>query len=463
MPLRLTQSLTRLPIARGLYARETPLAPSGAARPPPAGLGQSSPGAPYRAQAGYGGRGQAGSPPRTGGALGPTQRPQTMDSPVGVAQPPTVGERFGPTTQGPTAGQIGVAPTLTRRSGGAVTWATAPLAGQDHVVQQAPLQARMVDVQPVFQLPTPSGGQVGTSSSGLIADDGSGEEEEGMPNDIQGEGITGPSEDEITRLASLWGVSTDVAARLYAEGYRYDDGYGQTPVRHDEEGNYIDELSDEEREAYVNKVEGQTAQRRVDEAAGKGRMAIEDYIKSVLGLTPPQMSQEDIEAFLEPMRRRAAWEKAQAIASAMAGSARGGHSPLAIGALGADIASDYDTQVGAQEAQTRLSIQMQNVQAQMAHWSEQIAAIRQRLAFETDIASRAMLQQAEKEMLRYRDQLARDYAKFQRDLMTPSVGEVIGGIGLGVLGGGVLSPLTGALGAGVGKGVQNAFGYDLGY
>lgn len=156
------------------------------------------------------------------------------------------------------------------------------------------------------------------------------------------------------------------------------------------------------------------------------------------------MDESQINDYVNKQHQRNAYEEARSLSAMMAGS--GGLSPESFMGRSADVSQAYGTQGAADEAKTRLQLQMNNLQAEM----EQSRAKMQAMAMAAQNAQSKEQRQwaldAQYAMQKKQAQLQQQMMQFQAELTKPDFGDVMGGMFTNVLGGGLNLLTMGGLG-----------------
>lgn len=156
------------------------------------------------------------------------------------------------------------------------------------------------------------------------------------------------------------------------------------------------------------------------------------------------MDESQINDYVNKQHQRNAYEEARSISSMMAGS--GGVSPESFMGRSADVSQAYGTQGAADEAKTRLQLQMNNLQAEMAQSQAKMQAMAMAAQNAQSKEQRQWALDAQYAMQKKQATLQKQMMQFQAELMKPDFGDVIGGMFTNILGGGLNLATMGGLG-----------------
>ena len=169
----------------------------------------------------------------------------------------------------------------------------------------------------------------------------------------------------------------------------------------------------------------------------------------------PGMDPQVIQDLLTASDSRRSLEQSKAISLAM----RLGQDPETMQAQSAGINQEFGVAGMEEASKIKMQAEVQNLQSAMREYDAKLSAINQSAALFAGSAQAQEMAKIQSSLLAKRAAAERDMMKYQMQLQqqqSPGFGEILGGIGLGILGGG-LNALTG----GIFGGMENALSTKL--
>lgn len=169
----------------------------------------------------------------------------------------------------------------------------------------------------------------------------------------------------------------------------------------------------------------------------------------------PGMDPQVIQDLLTASDSRRSLEQSKAISLAM----RLGQDPETMQAQSAGINQEFGVAGMEEASKIKMQAEVQNLQSAMREYDAKLSAINQSAALFAGSAQAQEMAKIQSSLLAKRAAAERDMMKYQMQLQqqqAPGFGEILGGIGLGILGGG-LNALTG----GIFGGMENALSTKL--
>jgi hypothetical protein len=242
-------------------------------------------------------------------------------------------------------------------------------------------------------------------------------------------------------------VPEEKIAALLNKGYRVaTDGTVTDPTGHNL-GNISDANGPAAAAASQASVEA-AGQARKDAASSQAKSdaKFQEWIQKMLDEAGSSgtMDESQINDYVNKQHQRNAYEEARSLSAMMAGS--GGVSPESFMGRSADVSQAYGTQGAADEAKTRLQLQMNNLQAEMQQSQAKMQAMAMAAQNAQSKEQRQWALDAQYAMQKKQAQLQQQMMQFQAELTKPDFGDVMGGMFTNVLGGGLNLLTMGGLG-----------------
>lgn len=191
------------------------------------------------------------------------------------------------------------------------------------------------------------------------------------------------------------------------------------------------------------------AQMRADWSAKQGQRDVDARIEQLLArigqMQTPGISQQVIQGQVDANRSRLMEEQSRTLGASMTSAAASGLSPEAQQAGGYQMMKDYGIAGAQQEAQTRMSAEMANLQGRQMQYAQQINMLTQLLTLPMLSAQQAMGIQAQLQQLQNNMNAEKEMATWERnqytgwDALAELPGQVLqlgGRLGAAALGGG---------------------------
>lgn len=188
------------------------------------------------------------------------------------------------------------------------------------------------------------------------------------------------------------------------------------------------------------------ARAKTQQESAAGDAKFQEWIQKMLDEAGSSgtMDESQINDYVNKQHQRNAYEEARSLSAMMAGS--GGLSPESFMGRSADVSQAYGTQGAADEAKTRLQLQMNNLQAEMQQSQAKMQAMAMAAQNAQSKEQRQWALDAQYAMQKKQAQLQQQMMQFQAELTRPDFGDVIGGAFTNVLGGGLNLLTMGGLG-----------------
>jgi hypothetical protein len=210
------------------------------------------------------------------------------------------------------------------------------------------------------------------------------------------------------------------------------------------------ELSDLEDMAWLRgeyeKSKTATAEREGEAKAAKDREEFYRWIQEMRDQPAQTMGDNELNDLLTTQQAQRAMEQAKAMRASMEMSSRAGMSPGFAGAVEGAQQLEGGIAGAGQDAQTRWAFALQNQQAKLAHYDNQIKALYAAAQFAADTSQAADALRAAREMEAIRQQHALELERMRQQAQEQSMWASLLGAGIGGLFGGVGSIAGGAIG-----------------
>lgn len=200
---------------------------------------------------------------------------------------------------------------------------------------------------------------------------------------------------------------------------------------------------------------GRDAEDAATAKANSDRQRALDELKKLGETDAPGMDEQAVQDLLTASDARRSLEQSKAISLAM----RLGQDPETMQAQSAGINQEFGVAGMEDASKIKMQAAIQNLQSAMREYDAKLSAINQSAALFAGSAQAQEMAQIQAMLLAKRSAAEREMMKYQMQLQqqqAPGFGEILGGIGLGILGGG-LNALTG----GIFGGLENSISTKL--
>lgn len=268
-------------------------------------------------------------------------------------------------------------------------------------------------------------------------------------------GLTGEEGAEIFKMiaASRPAGNTDTIYKIEANGD------GSFTVKFANEGGHTYPEGDmeitPEMVAQARARAGRTAEANANSKADANRQLALDELRKLGETDAPGMDEQAVQDLLTASDARRSLEQSKAISLAM----RLGQDPETMQAQSAGINQEFGVAGMEDASKIKMQAAIQNLQSAMREYDAKLSAINQSAALFAGSAQAQEMAQIQAALLAKRSAAEKEMMKYQMQLQqqqAPGFGEILGGIGLGILGGG-LNALTG----GIFGGLENSISTKL--
>lgn len=198
---------------------------------------------------------------------------------------------------------------------------------------------------------------------------------------------------------------------------------------------------------------GRYAEDAATAKANSDRQLALDELKKLAEVDALGMDPQVIQDLLTASDSRRSLEQSKAISLAM----RLGQDPETMQAQSAGINQEFGVAGMEEASKIKMQAEVQNLQAAMREYDAKLSAINQSAALFAGSAQAQEMAKIQAMLLAKRSAAEKDMLKYQMQLQqqqAPGFGEILGGIGLGILGGG-LNALTGGIFGGMENVISN--------